>query len=335
MDFDIKTRRWLLTCGVLGCVLGIACIGIALSRVEDSDQPTLPPFNPSAADVGTPLTEFRVVRAVEVPESVTEDTMVIGVRLNGVARAYPLNMLNKSGQQVVNDDLGGTPIVATWGDRCFNGRVFGRRVGGKTLSFYAASTAWNDSLVILDAETKTYWSQLTGESLNGRPSSDFLLPISSEVCTWESWLGRYPETTVIDLPVGRKLTAQTLRSKDDLVYGAVIDGAPVHWSFASLLKLGGVSCYFQGQPLMVLINPESCAVRLYSRQLDDKTLRFEVTQDGLLRETTTDSYWDPTTAECVRGDLTGRKLPSRPGTLSLEGKWKVFYPSSTSLDGPP
>ena len=39
-------------------------------------------------------------------------TKVIGVYVNGVARAYPLFML--SNHQVVNDVVGGIPLSATW-----------------------------------------------------------------------------------------------------------------------------------------------------------------------------------------------------------------------------
>ncbi len=39
-------------------------------------------------------------------------TKVIGVFLNGEARAYPLFILNN--HQVVNDQVGGTPLSASW-----------------------------------------------------------------------------------------------------------------------------------------------------------------------------------------------------------------------------
>lgn len=39
-------------------------------------------------------------------------TAVIGVFVNGEARAYPLFILNN--HQVVNDQVGGTPLTASW-----------------------------------------------------------------------------------------------------------------------------------------------------------------------------------------------------------------------------
>ena len=43
---------------------------------------------------------------------VAAGTKVIGVFVNGEARAYPLFILNN--HQVVNDEVGGTPIAASW-----------------------------------------------------------------------------------------------------------------------------------------------------------------------------------------------------------------------------
>ncbi len=43
---------------------------------------------------------------------IASGTTVIGVFVNGEARAYPLFILNN--HQVVNDQVGGTPLSASW-----------------------------------------------------------------------------------------------------------------------------------------------------------------------------------------------------------------------------
>lgn len=40
------------------------------------------------------------------------DELVLGVELNGEARAYPITVLNS--REMVNDVVGGVPILATW-----------------------------------------------------------------------------------------------------------------------------------------------------------------------------------------------------------------------------
>ena len=42
----------------------------------------------------------------------TDDELVMGVAINGEAKAYPISPLNS--REMVNDVLGGTPILVTW-----------------------------------------------------------------------------------------------------------------------------------------------------------------------------------------------------------------------------
>lgn len=48
----------------------------------------------------------------EVGEQAGQGTPVIGVSINGQSVAYPVAFL--SGREIVNDTVGGTPIVVTW-----------------------------------------------------------------------------------------------------------------------------------------------------------------------------------------------------------------------------
>lgn len=41
-----------------------------------------------------------------------DDELVMGVAINGEAKAYPMGLLH--GREMVNDELGGLPILVTW-----------------------------------------------------------------------------------------------------------------------------------------------------------------------------------------------------------------------------
>ena len=65
----------------------------------------------------------RGFRAIIEPESISvEDAgkqilpkeLVLGVEINGAARAYPINMLTGPEREIINDELGGQAIAATW-----------------------------------------------------------------------------------------------------------------------------------------------------------------------------------------------------------------------------
>ncbi len=60
------------------------------------------------------IVEPDVVAASDVRAQVTNDELVVGVVIDGQARAYPINMLTGPRREIINDTLGGTPIAATW-----------------------------------------------------------------------------------------------------------------------------------------------------------------------------------------------------------------------------
>lgn len=56
--------------------------------------------------------EVAVVSAEEV--DLRGDDLVLGVVVGGEARAYPVNLMWKPENEVLNDRLGGAAITATW-----------------------------------------------------------------------------------------------------------------------------------------------------------------------------------------------------------------------------
>lgn len=63
-----------------------------------------------ARDAILPIYESEFVSAEDAPYD--DDELVIGVELNGDARAYAIGPLNS--REMVNDTVGGAPILVTW-----------------------------------------------------------------------------------------------------------------------------------------------------------------------------------------------------------------------------
>ena len=79
-----------------------------------SDEPLFNPRvvlrQPVRAIVDAPFVE--AAKATE--KIVTGNELVIGVVVNGKARAYPVNMITGPSREIINDSLGGRAIAATW-----------------------------------------------------------------------------------------------------------------------------------------------------------------------------------------------------------------------------
>ncbi len=57
-----------------------------------------------------PVYEPRFVTAADAP--LEDDELIIGISLEGEAKAYPITVLRF--REIVNDELGGLPILVTW-----------------------------------------------------------------------------------------------------------------------------------------------------------------------------------------------------------------------------
>ena len=72
-------------------------------------------FDPQRViDALPPITQFEIKGAEEVSDQLSPQEFVIGVVVGGQPRAYPINMLTGPQREIINDELGGTAIAATW-----------------------------------------------------------------------------------------------------------------------------------------------------------------------------------------------------------------------------
>lgn len=77
-------------------------------RVDVPDDITFPRYVP--ADGILPIYDPQFVSAEEAP--LKEDELVLAISIEGQAKAYPITVLR--GREMVNDELAGIPILATW-----------------------------------------------------------------------------------------------------------------------------------------------------------------------------------------------------------------------------
>jgi hypothetical protein len=93
----------------------LALAGLVVAAPLVAQQPT----NRDQSDY-TELREdgFPIRDRVEVAEAgdvdLGDDEMVLGVVIEGAARAYPVNLMWKPENEVLNDRLGGAALAATW-----------------------------------------------------------------------------------------------------------------------------------------------------------------------------------------------------------------------------
>ncbi|MBM3242206.1 DUF3179 domain-containing protein [Candidatus Poribacteria bacterium] len=130
-----------------------------------------------------------------------EDDEVIGIVINGQAKAYPLK--TAAWHHIIHDELGGMPILVTFCPLTYTAMVFDRTVDGKVLEFNVDGLIDNN-MIMIDRQTKSRWIQITGEAINGKMRVKRLKLLYSLHTTWGTWRNLHPDTLVLSRNTGCK-----------------------------------------------------------------------------------------------------------------------------------
>jgi len=131
-----------------------------------------------------------------------KNNRVIGVEVGGVARAYPIKILNY--HEIVNDVVNGKVLVISYCPLCGSGMVFDANAGGRELNFGVSGLLYNSDVLLFDRQTESLWSQIRGQAVSGPLKGTNLRMIAASHTTWRDWKNEHPETTVLSINTGHK-----------------------------------------------------------------------------------------------------------------------------------
>ncbi len=276
-----------------------------------------------------PVTDFSLHTVHDALKELEPSELVLGVCIGKESRAYPINMLNYNpAAKVVNDTLGGRPVMATWCDSAHNAIVYSRAIAGKPSVFGVFGQLWKGSMVIYDQDSMTQWSHILGEARRGPLTGKRLERIPSLVTDWETWSRLYPEGTVAFLAKGRTLyTRKTYAQRQPYVLGIAANGRSKAWSFSDLEKQPVINDTWDNQAVLVFFEPRSATARLYRRTVKGQALTFAFAKNEL-KDQETGTTWQPLTGAAKVGPLAGEHLSWLPAIVSDRKIWNVFHPDS-------
>lgn len=287
---------------------------------------------------------------------------VIVVEVGGDARAYPYQIL--IWHEIVNDVVGGRPLVITFCPLCNTALVFDRRHAGRTLDFGATGRLRHSDLVMYDRQTESWWQQATGEGIVGRFAGDTLTFFPAQTLRWADFKRAHPGGRVLsretghDRPYGRNPyqgydggdgPIPSFFSGDaDRRLPAMERVAAVHtgstsvaYPFSTLSEQRVVNDEVEGSPIVVFWAPGTASALdqatiadgrdvgttgVFRRTVDGRVLHFTARDDGF-RDRETDSRWD-LTGRAVSGPLEGTRLdPVQHGDYFWFA-WAAFRPET-------
>ncbi|WP_409559344.1 DUF3179 domain-containing protein [Accumulibacter sp.] len=207
---------------------------------------------------GIPAIDQPVFLPARAPGDLKLQDRVLGVLVNGVAKAYPLAILNW--HEIVNDHFGKTPVTVTYCPLCGTGMAFLAEVAGQAMKFGVSGLLYNSDVLLYDRRTESLWSQIDRRAISGPHQGVRLVSLPLEHTSWLDWRQRHPDTLVLSRDTGQvrdynrdpyagyennretyfpvRFRAQGYHPKER-VLGLEIDGQFKAYPFAELAKTDG------------------------------------------------------------------------------------------------
>ncbi len=125
---------------------------------------------------------------------------VISFQIGEDARAYPLQVL--TWHEIVNDEVGGVPVVITFCPLCNTAIAFERAFDGQVLDFGTTGRLRFSNLIMYDRQTETWWQQATGEGLVGQYAGQRLTFLPAAIVSWADFKEAHPDGQVLSRETG-------------------------------------------------------------------------------------------------------------------------------------
>lgn len=280
-----------------------------------------------------------------------DDDRVFGVVLGGEAKAYPHRILDA--HEMVNDVVGGRHVSISYCTLCGSGVLYDgehpSRKGEAPFTFGSSGLLYRSNKLMYDRPTNSLWNNLTGEPVAGplAESGIVLEKLPLVVSTWKAWRERHPDTLVLD-PKATGLDRDYSESpyasyfasdetmfpvwlRDDSlgtkewVFGLVIRGRPKAYPIEVLKDERVTHDTLGDEPLVLVTDRDSGAVRAYRRSRPDQRFRQGTERDTLIEENTERGF---RVGEDGLHASDGETLARLAGHNAFWFGWYAFFPTT-------
>ncbi len=260
--------------------------------------------------------------------------LVLGVAVNGVARAYPIEVIGYHHQ--VRDTLAGQPIMVTYCTVCRTGRVYRPIVNGQQEEFRLVGMDHFNAM-FEDRRTQSWWRQVSGEAVVGPLKGALLEEIPAQQMSLLAWIDRHPNTLILqpdstfkkayeELELFDEGTLESsLEQRDSLswqekswVVGVKHALTAKAYDWNELLRVRVINDTLGSLPVLITLEPDSVSFHAWQRD----TLVFDWSANQLV-DRNTGSQWN-WRGQCVAGQLQGAELTYVQAYQEFWHSWRTF-----------
>ncbi|MFM8744331.1 MAG: DUF3179 domain-containing (seleno)protein, partial [Cytophagales bacterium] len=269
--------------------------------------------------------------------------IVIGVAINGNAKAYPIEVIGYHHQ--VRDTIGGEPLMITYCTVCRSGRVYSPTVNQKAEDFRLVGMDHYNAM-FEDASTKSWWRQVNGEAIVGPLKGTTLREIPSEQMSLQAWIERFPHTLVMQPDPKYKTQYESLEQFDEGKMEGRLEGRDsLSWKDKSwvvgvpmglyakaydwndLTRQRVINDVIKGLPVALTLESDSISFHTWVPVVGADTLKFAYSDSLKVLTDQSNSKWN-WKGECTEGKYIGEKLKSVQCYQEFWHSWKTFHPNT-------
>ncbi len=274
---------------------------------------------------------------------IDKNQLVLGLSLNGEAKAYPIEIIGYHHQ--VCDTLGGQAIMVTYCTVCRTGRAYSPLIDGMADQFRLVGMDHFNAM-FEDSRTKSWWRQVNGEAIAGPLKGKILNEVPSFQMTLEAWLSMHPDSYILqqdksflaqyeglkDYDEGKtesKLEMHDRESWHDKswVVGIANGLTAKAYDWNDLIKLKVINDQIDNASIVIAIEKDSASFHAFSRIQGKDTLKFtyDSSRNMLVDQKNNSWSWS---GECKEGQLSGAKLNFVQAYQEYWHSWRTFHPQT-------
>lgn len=305
----------------------------------------------------------RWIEAERVQEALPPDAPVLGLEVNGDARAFPLDWIVRP--HVVHTVVGGEPVAMTYCGLSHLGKAFRAELDGKPMQL-VVMTQIENNLLLYDTTSKHLIQQIAGQISDGKQVGTTLDEYPTCIMPWSAWRSLYPATQVFYNPPGgmtdrlvRSMLRRLLRRHFDPatktplfrtiprfderlhpkseVIGLSRQGIYKAYALEALRSQLVVNDQVGALPIVVVCDPKRDIVEVFERLAEGQTLTFTPVSpaaDFAFQDTESGAVWN-LKGEAISGPALGQRLRPVPhASRVLWMIWYNFYPDTLLVGAP-
>ena len=259
--------------------------------------------------------------------------LVVGIEVDGEARAYPVQFIGYHHQ--VRDSVAGRPVLVTFCTVCRTGRVFDPVVDGRAERFRLVGMDHFNAM-LEDRTPRSWWRQANGAAIVGPRTGAVLAEIPSRQVTLAAWLALHPHSLVMqpdsalrdryatgfDYETGRSRKSLTGTdtvswSEKAWVVGLTVDGASKAYDWNRLRRERVVNDVVGGRPIVVALAADD--VSFFAFERPDAATALVLRGDSLVA---------PGHAYALSGRGAAGTLRALPASQEFWHSWRTFQPAT-------